>query len=153
MHIFQHIWIAIKDFVKPVKNDTIKEYPTALPTHKPPNYPAEFQTDGCSGGMSWAWKKFLRQAPPWEQCCVKHDLAYWRGGFWKDRQEADLELMRCVKRHGHPVWAFLMFIAVRVGGSPLWPVAWRWGYGWQYTGRYEKRTESERIKTPFSRGQ
>ncbi len=147
MITFTTIKNKVVDFLFPVKTETIGDYPTAIPTHRKPNYPAEFQTDGCSGGMSWAWRKFLRGPPPWEDCCVKHDLTYWRGGFWKDRREADLALARCVKRHGHPVWAVLMYIGVRIGGSPIWPAPWRWGYGWEYTRRYEKRTPTEKIKT------
>ena len=139
------ILTAIIDRLFPVKSETIKDYPVSIPGHRRPNYLAEFQTDGCSGGMSWAWRKFLGSAPPWEGCCVKHDMAYWRGGFYKDRREADLELARCVRNHGHPIWAVLMYIGVRIGGSPIWPAPWRWGYGWEYTGRYEKRLPGEKI--------
>ena len=140
-------WGAIKDFCAPVKSETIKDYTMAYPNKNSPKYPSAFSTDGCSGGMSWAWRKFLRGPPPWEECCVKHDFAYWRGGFWKDRRNADLELMSCVRKNGHPVWAIIMYIGVRIGGSPIWPVSWRWGYGWQYTGRYERRSQSEKITT------
>ena len=48
-----------------------------------------FTTDGCSGGLSAAWQSSARlfpgfagtwgDSPPWEDCCVAHDRAYWRG--------------------------------------------------------------------------
>lgn len=147
MSVLGKIKTKIVDVVFPVKTETITDYPTAMPDHKSPNYPAAFQTDGCSGGMSWAWRKFIHGLPPWENCCVKHDLAYWRGGFWKDRKEADRKLAACVRRHGHPVWATLMYIGVRLGGSPFWPLPWRWGYGWKYTARYEKRWLTEKLNS------
>lgn len=98
----------------------------------------KFTTDGCSGGMSWFWRTFLRKAPPWEHHCFWHDIAYWRGGFYQDRLDADVELFRGVCNEGYPWVATLMFVAVRAGGAPFFPTPWRWGYGWQFSGRYEK---------------
>lgn len=47
---------------------------------------APFATDGCSGGLSSAWRIVAdvfadfetthQDAPPWERCCVTHDQAY-----------------------------------------------------------------------------
>ncbi len=152
MNKIGRVWYNTVDFFFPNKNDHIADFlPEAPP--KPSNYPEGFTTDGCSGGMSLIWRKVLRRVPPWEGCCVKHDLAYWRGGFWMDRKQADLELMMCVKRAGHPIWAILIYIGVRLGGTPIWPFPWRWGYGWDYTGRYEKRDEAERTTSPSQEGQ
>ena len=36
--------------------------------------------DGCSGGMSWAWRFLFRKNPPWEGCCDVHDQPYAKGG-------------------------------------------------------------------------
>jgi hypothetical protein len=108
----------------------------------------KFTTDGCSGFMSFTWRFVLGWPPPWEDCCIEHDKAYWRGGDTSLRLKADTELMRCVAAKGHPYWAILMFFAVRIGG-PWWlPFpsirinkngTWhfsisevRWGYGWPY---------------------
>jgi len=74
---------------------------------------ASFETDGCSGGLSDAWKGFARislnfkkllsDRPPWELCCVTHDRAYWKGdtenGFDK-RLQADKALGQCVFDYG-----------------------------------------------------
>ena len=73
----------------------------------------EFETDGCSGGLSDAWLGFGKilpqfqqhfgNRPPWELCCVNHDRAYWQGvtenGFSK-RLQADQELKQCVYDYG-----------------------------------------------------
>ncbi len=97
-----------------------------------PDYP--FTTDGCSGGMSVLWRRLFKRPPPWEGCCEAHDVTYWQGGDRKDRANADVELMVCVARKGHPIWAFLMWAAVRFGGHPNLPFSWRWGYGWKMRG-------------------
>lgn len=109
--------------------------------------PKPFITDGCSGFMSFIWQLILRSAPPWEGHCLEHDRAYWRGGPVSLRLKADTELMRGVASAGHPWWALVMFIGVRLGG-PWWlpfpsvrriDGRWRlfldgvrWGYGWNY---------------------
>ena len=73
----------------------------------------EFETDGCSGGLSDAWngfaktftgfKKHFSDRPPWEYCCVTHDRVYWKGdtedGFNK-RLLADKMLRQCVLDYG-----------------------------------------------------
>ena len=98
------------------------------------NPPREFTTDGCSGGMSWFWqtciKPFTKTDIPWRECCVVHDRAYWMGGTWRNRRTADRQLRKCVGR-AYPTIGWLMYFGVRMGGSPFWPVSWRWGYGWK----------------------
>lgn len=72
-----------------------------------------FKTDGCSGGMSEAWKSVagvwpefaqsVGASPPWEYCCVAHDRDYWRGetqNGYDQRLQADLELKHCVEQAG-----------------------------------------------------
>ncbi|PSL19307.1 hypothetical protein [Shimia abyssi] len=72
-----------------------------------------FTTDGCSGGMSAAWKTVASlfpdfedvhdRTPPWEGCCVTHDQAYHAGGAepsseagFLARLKADEALRVCV---------------------------------------------------------
>lgn len=74
---------------------------------------AEFETDGCSGGLSAAWHVVAGQSsnfehahlslPPWEDCCVTHDKAYHNADGVSDaassfeaRLTADLALKSCV---------------------------------------------------------
>ena len=97
-----------------------------------------FTTDGCSGGMSWAWKLVLRRPPPWEGACVEHDKSYWQSGTHHDKLVADRLLASRVAGEGYPVIAALMYYAVRVGGHPLLPTPWRWGYGWKYPRGYSR---------------
>ena len=92
-----------------------------------------FTTDGCSGRI---WLTLTGREGPWRGCCVEHDKAYWQGGTRAARAQADIALMACVARNGHPVIAFAMWAAVRIGGHPLWPFPWRWGYGWKYPRGY-----------------
>jgi hypothetical protein len=98
------------------------------------DYP--FTTDGCSGGMTWAWRKVVRSDPPWERACVEHDYAYWQGGSKRDRKLADKMLYLRVLNNGHALIGCLMYWAVRIGGHPLLPFPWRWGYGWKYPRGY-----------------
>lgn len=123
--------------------------PFKLDDHELPDYVKEippyemkirrvFTSDGCSGGMSVWWRRLFGKAPPWEGCCVEHDLAYWYGGTFKDRKRADKELRKCVTKKGHPIWAWIMYLSVRIGGGPLLPFPWRWGYGWPWGARYSK---------------
>lgn len=73
----------------------------------------EFETDGCSGGMSEMWTYLaelspafaagMGQYPPWESCCVTHDRHYWRGesvNGYEKRQQADRALQQCVLESG-----------------------------------------------------
>lgn len=98
-----------------------------------------FTSDGCSrfpNGTPW-------QNELWLACCIAHDRAYWRGGTYQERLDADRELEACVARVGEPEVALLMLAGVRVGGSPFFPTAFRWGYGWPYPRYYGLLTEDE----------
>lgn len=136
-----------------------------------------FTTDGCSGGLSEGWNSFSRifpgfrqkygDRPPWEQCCVEHDRAYWKGevidGYQK-RLEADRLLRECVIDYGkqnssriadkflvdkHKVEqqfyyaGELMYQAVRIGGKPCSLLPWRWGYGWPHCNVLQQSTDHQ----------
>ena len=53
-----------------------------------------FSTDGCSVFPD----RSLISKADWCQCCVAHDLAYWRGGTSQARLSADKALSTCVLR-------------------------------------------------------
>ena len=130
---------------------------------------AEFTTDGCSGGLSVGWQFLAGKVksfqsvhgtqPPWESCCIAHDLEYHTGGVreitadesFTTRRKADLRLKICVQETGlnratelsneydvsireieilYTAIADLMYRAVRIGGMPCTSLPWRWGYGW-----------------------
>lgn len=91
-------------------------------------------SDGCTIlSKPYSWITFgrpLRQV----QCCIDHDEAYWYGGSYAQRKAADVKLRECVKSVGergfdrvvYTAVAWIMYYAVRVGGSPKLPTPWRW---------------------------
>ena len=115
---------------------------------------------GLSRGWKYLSRRFPQFAerfgerPPWEACCLEHDHAYWRGraeNGYAARKAVDEALRQCVRERGEELseevaerWettpeevqaAFeiagqIMYGAVRIGGRPCTPFAWRWGYGW-----------------------
>ena len=118
--------------------------------------PPPFSTDGCSGGMSALWQSMgdtfpaltdsIGARPPWEQCCVTHDKAYFDAADTTDadksfqaRLAADQILSSCVSNYGnqeaaqikreYQLLADMMYSAVRLGGAPCSGLPWRWGYG------------------------
>jgi hypothetical protein len=104
-----------------------------------PGAPREFRTDGCS-----LYPDRDAQAD-WCDCCVAHDLSYWRGGTAAERERADAELAACVRQAtGNPAQAQRVYIAVRLGGAPWWPTPFRWAYGWEWGRGYLPLTSLER---------
>ena len=98
-----------------------------------------FKSDGCSlfpEGLP-------KQKMLWIECCVKHDYAYWKGGRFRERIEADRQLKTCIKKVANTQLALLMQVSVSIGGTPFLPTPFRWGYGWKYPRFYKKITEKE----------
>jgi len=91
-----------------------------------------FTSDGCSSFPNGT----MMQNELWLSCCTEHDKAYWQGGSYQQRLDADIELKRCVAAEGETAIAELMLSGVRVGGSPFWPTQFRWGYGYSYPHGY-----------------
>jgi hypothetical protein len=103
-----------------------------------------FTSDGCSAFPDGT----LEQKELWLSCCTTHDIAYWKGGTYKERLQSDKDLQMCVEGIGEPEVALLMFTGVRVGGTPYLPTTFRWGYGWPYPRAYGELNalELEQIK-------
>ncbi len=101
-----------------------------------------FASDGCSAFPDGT----LQQNELWLACCIIHDKAYWLGGPYKERQQADMELQQCVAEVGEPEIAAIMLAGVRVGGTPYLPTKFRWGYGWPWPRGYKTLSEEERAK-------
>jgi hypothetical protein len=111
-----------------------------LPSQIRPGDLRAFTTDGCSGGFP--------EGPPghpnlWCDCCVAHDLAYWKGGTREQRKAADDTLRECVADKGKAVTGTVMEIGVRAGGTPYVPTSYRWGYGWPFVRGYLPLTPEE----------
>jgi len=89
----------------------------------------DFSSDGCSQFPDGT----LGQQDLWCDCCITHDIAYWQGGTQAQKQQADIELRACVlHKTESSLLASTMYYGVTWGGSPIFPVWYRWGYGWQY---------------------
>ena len=106
---------------------------------------SDFSSDGCSLFVDGTF-----ESPElWKDCCLQHDIAYWRGGTELERESADLALKACVqKKTGNAKLAELMYQAVRTGGEPHFPTWYRWGYGWPVGRGYQRLTarEDERVQ-------
>ncbi len=101
-----------------------------------------FHSDGCSLFPD----QNLITHKDWSDCCLEHDIAYWRGGTKAQRVAADSLLRICVlKKTGSKKLADLMYKGVRIGGSPHFPTWYRWGYGWNYMRGYAPLTREERL--------
>ncbi|MDG9669054.1 FAD-binding oxidoreductase [Hahella sp. CR1] len=98
-----------------------------------------FVSDGCSMFPDGS----ISEENLWFDCCYQHDLAYWRGGTYEERVQADKALQQCVAGVGEESLSFVMEAGVRVGGSPYWPTGFRWGYGWPYLRGYKALTDEE----------
>ena len=99
-----------------------------------------FTSDGCSSFPNGT----LETKTLWLSCCTAHDSAYWQGGSYAERLQADKDLRSCVAQTGQPEIAQLMLAGVRVGGTPYLPTTFRWGYGWPYPRGYKALTTDER---------
>jgi hypothetical protein len=80
-----------------------------------------FTTDGCSAFLNGTFG----EQSLWLDCCIKHDLSYWKEGTYQERLDADLALEQCVSKIGEPNVAKLMLAGVRVGGSPYYLTTYR----------------------------
>lgn len=86
----------------------------------------------------------LAGSADWCDCCLVHDLAYWRGGTEEARLTADRALRTCVaQKTGNHALAEAMFVGIRAGGGPQMNTPFRWGYGWPYGRGYRALTDAE----------
>ena len=100
----------------------------------------DFISDGCSLFPDGT----IMDRAKWCECCLQHDIAYWRGGAERERKTADEALRACVlDRTGDKALAETMYLGVRAGGHPVYPTWYRWGYGWTYGRGYRPLTELE----------
>lgn len=109
-----------------------------------------FTSDGCSSFPDGT----ITQNQLWLNCCRAHDFAYWKGGTYQDRVDADMELRKCVAQVGEEKIALVMLAGVRAGGTPYLPTAFRWGYGWPYLRFYGplSKEEQRQIKELSNKG-
>ena len=85
-------------------------------------FPEGFVSDGCSKFPDGNYR----------DCCVAHDVKYFKGGSWKERWRADNDLRKCVaakKGFHHKPLSITMWMGVRAFGVPWLPTKFRWGFG------------------------
>jgi hypothetical protein len=110
-----------------------------------------FTSDGCSGfpnSLSFDAKA------NWLNCCIDHDMAYWKGGASSERLQADRNLRECVSKANSRVvgWTvgstvgWTMFVGVRIGGYDGLPTGWHWGYGWLFDRGYAPLRADEQAQ-------
>ena len=99
-----------------------------------------FTTDGCSVFPDGT----IQEQSLWLECCIQHDLAYWKGGTLEQKNSADNELETCVKKLGKKKIAKVMKLGVDTGGSAYFPTPYRWAYGWPYLRGYEPLNQKEK---------
>lgn len=100
---------------------------------------AKFTSDGCSLFPDGS----LNNTKRWAHCCRAHDIDYWQGGTKAQRLASDKRLEQCVADVGLPRLGQLMFFGVRLGGIPLAPTKFRWGYGWSENLGYRALTNND----------
>jgi len=102
----------------------------------------EFTTDGCTLIANGTGE----DPHKWEHCCLAHDLAYWAGGTWSERRDADLAFKHCLEDAGEKTLGFFGYLGLRVSGTALLPTPFRWGYGWGGVRGYWSLTPEERAE-------
>jgi hypothetical protein len=95
-----------------------------------------FVTDGCSRTFDREWDV---------ECCIEHDIAYWCGGTREQRQQADAAFGACVATNTAKPVGWTMRLGVRLGGHPLFPTSYRWGYGHDYRACYPS-SDAQRVR-------
>jgi len=93
---------------------------------------APFTSDGCSLFPDGTFT----QPTQWLHCCQAHDFDYWQGGTQSQRTASDRRLQHCINQVAPTGLGFMMFYGVQLGGSPIWPTSFRWGYGWPFARDY-----------------
>lgn len=94
------------------------------------NVPAKpFVYDGCTFFVdSLVFSDFT-------YACLKHDIAYWRGGTEEEREIADKKLRNDLRECGlfGKVVAYPAYVAVRLFGDSFLTrsVNAHWGFGWE----------------------
>jgi len=105
-----------------------------------PNTLNPFTTDGCSLFPDGS----LSNDSLWLHCCRAHDFDYWQGGTQSQRVASDKRLQHCVEQVSPFGLGVMMYLGVRIGGSPMWPTSFRWGYGWNASREYSPISAIER---------
>ncbi|WP_413287658.1 hypothetical protein [Bdellovibrio sp. HCB337] len=98
-----------------------------------------FVSDGCSSSPDG----FVPGVELLE-CCLAHDVEYWKGGTFEEKEKADADFKMCLDKKTLPVIADAYYESVKVGGLTELKAPWAWGYGWAPLRDYAPLTEGEK---------
>lgn len=118
-------------------------YEHVSPRKRPDNIFNAFSSDGCS---AYPDKNHFFGENKWSHCCLAHDMAYYIGGTFEEKERADEELSQCVAEESFPLHGQLMKLGVTIGGTPKINTSWRWGYGWYRPVDYKEYSHIEMNK-------
>ena len=94
--------------------------------------PYKFTWDGCSA-LSALLELLNMSNAPFEKECFIHDYAYWKGGPYNLRKEADLRLYNyLIDNNYNSLLSKIIYYTIRIFASSNMPFPWRWGYGYKY---------------------
>lgn len=80
----------------------------------------------------------------WVLCCVQHNIAYWKGGSRKDRNDTDRQLQTCLIERGDSSSANLMHWDFLQTQTPVHTPSW--GYGWRRSRGYAPHSDQEFLQ-------
>nr|BDT27001.1 hypothetical protein BHI3_04670 [Bacteriovorax sp. HI3] len=87
-----------------------------------------FESDGCS--MVPDSEPFSNN--DWLNCCIPHDINYWKGGTAEEKEKTDMAFKACLEKNKMGKWlSTIFYYGVSLGGTPKIKTTWRWGYGWE----------------------
>jgi hypothetical protein len=75
---------------------------------------------GFFGTFSLIWVKLTGKYPPFEQCCIEHDLAYDQIENEEDRYWADQHFKRCMEIYYDKNMSWLTYVMIRIFGRLTW---------------------------------
>ncbi len=99
-----------------------------------------FESDGCS---------VVPDSEPfsgndWLNCCIPHDINYWKGGTEEEKNKTDMAFKVCLEKNKMGAWlSRIFYYGVSVGGTPAVKTSWRWGYGWEKSRGFSALSKAE----------
>lgn len=99
-----------------------------------------FVSDGCS---------VVPDSEPfsgndWLNCCIPHDINYWKGGTAAEKEKTDMAFKICLEKNKMGNWlSNIFYYGVSIGGTPDIKTTWRWGYGWEKSRPFAPLSKAE----------
>ena len=125
--IFLALCVVLERATLPETTDAMRREAIAINTDNIP--PKPFVYDGCTFFVDSFFTSDFTQS------CLRHDMAYWRGGTDEERKVADTKLKAEIQKEGlfGNIVAYPAYLAVRLFGDSFLTrsVNAHWGFGWE----------------------